>query len=332
MADALIVRKEGEGFGRPQGDNALPLDINYSKIADWLVDRKQLPSDWRKRLQVIAGKMAEASLSLPAELQADLKGPEGAAVLDYYRVRHIRDKLAESAEKTIFGYYTGPAGTWDKLVTAYEKGHVYLGEAGQTLLRNVDYEIPYADKQAAKLQQQLADLERKQADHLKSASASAAEYKQECKQLGISGSNIGRELIQLLDELPATFASTLTALHSDRIGDAMQHYQEFTAYAHPSSQHSADRQRMPDSAAEPLLPTLAEALQRKAGQEDKFKRLAKEAESKHVEVQQSLMTEAPKAAALRKRTADIKLDVERVLSGLFQGRTVNIIGEINNLI
>lgn len=45
------------------------------------------------------------------------------------------------------------------------------------LARNVDYEVPFYRKQAAKAQQQLADLERKHAEHLRSAVLAAKQYR-----------------------------------------------------------------------------------------------------------------------------------------------------------
>ncbi len=55
---------------------------------------------------------------------------------------------------------------------------LHVGEAALTLGRNTDYEIPFHKKQAARLQQQMGDLERRQAEALKSASAAAADYEQ----------------------------------------------------------------------------------------------------------------------------------------------------------
>lgn len=54
---------------------------------------------------------------------------------------------------------------------------IHLGEAAVTLARNVDYEVPFYRKQAAKAQQQLSDLERKHAEHLRSAVLAAKQYR-----------------------------------------------------------------------------------------------------------------------------------------------------------
>ena len=36
------------------------------------------------------------------------------------RGQQVRNLLARGAEKNLFGYYTGEAGVWDKVVRAYE--------------------------------------------------------------------------------------------------------------------------------------------------------------------------------------------------------------------
>lgn len=87
------------------------------------VSRQKLPADWHKRLQAIQAKVTEAVKDLPAGLLAQLPGGADAAV-DYFRAVQIRDKLAETGERTLFGGLSGQAGTWDKIVKAYENGGV----------------------------------------------------------------------------------------------------------------------------------------------------------------------------------------------------------------
>jgi hypothetical protein len=72
-------------------------------------------------VQAIQAKAAEASTELPPGLLSALPGGADAAI-DYLRAVDIRDKLAETAERGMFGGLSGQAGTWDKIVKAYEKG------------------------------------------------------------------------------------------------------------------------------------------------------------------------------------------------------------------
>jgi hypothetical protein len=83
--------------------------------------RQKLPHDWHKRLQAIQAKVSEAVKELPAGVLAQVAG--GAEVpVDYFRAVQIRDKLAATGERSLFGGLTGQAGIWDKIVKAYENG------------------------------------------------------------------------------------------------------------------------------------------------------------------------------------------------------------------
>ena len=80
------------------------------------ISRQKLSKDWHKKLQAIKAKAAEAAEDLPPELALPEKN-----LLEYAAVKFIRDKLAETADKTFFGNLTGSAGLWDKILRAYEK-------------------------------------------------------------------------------------------------------------------------------------------------------------------------------------------------------------------
>lgn len=198
--------------------------------------RKKLPPDWHKRVAIIQSSVTAAVKELPAGLLTQLPGGADAP-MDYFRCRMVRDKLAETADRSLFGGLTGTAGVWDKIVKAYEKdcewrhpaachtacwpppvrahpehrstppalpfahaaapelqvvllterqhfllppavADVYVGEAAQAMIQNVDFEIPYLRKQAAKFSQQIADGEKRDIEYNKSAATCAANYKQ----------------------------------------------------------------------------------------------------------------------------------------------------------
>lgn len=45
--------------------------------------------------------------------------------MSYFVAKDIRDRLAESADKNLFGNLKGSAGSWDRIVRAYEKQSTY---------------------------------------------------------------------------------------------------------------------------------------------------------------------------------------------------------------
>lgn len=125
------------------------------------------------RLQSLLNQICRARADV---LQSQPAGDD--LPLDYFRAVEIRDKLAESTEKGLFGGLSGAAAVWDQIVKSYEKDSIYLGEAAQTLIQNTNYEISFLRKQAAKYDQQISDQLRRHAEYLRSASAAAEAYQQ----------------------------------------------------------------------------------------------------------------------------------------------------------
>ncbi|EFJ50509.1 hypothetical protein VOLCADRAFT_80276 [Volvox carteri f. nagariensis] len=258
MSEPAIARLVGEGVERPEA--SLPLDINYAKLAEWLVTRQKIPKDWHKRLQVIHAKAAEALKEVPPEVLTSLADGSDAP-LDYLRAVEIRDKLSSTAERTMFGGLSGPAATWDKIVKAYEKQYVFLGECASILVQNVDFEIPYLRKQAAKQNQQIVDCDRKHSECLRNAALCAAKYKEECKKLGVQGVSVRQELRGLASELPGMLRGVVESLHDPRLQSAAEYYAAFTRFAHaPRGQRGGGASAAADLGLEPsaMLPTLLE--------------------------------------------------------------------------
>ncbi|KAL4859070.1 CDK5RAP3-like protein [Chlorella vulgaris] len=255
MASYLTAKLVGEGFAAPDGDKTLPIDVPYAKLSEWLVDRKQVPSDWNRKLQAIQAKAAEAVRQLPPGFLSQFEGGDEAAV-DYFLARQVLAKLEETAEKSLLGSLKGAAGDWHKIVRAYEYNLIYVAEAAQTLSRNADYEAPFFKKQAAKYQQQLSDLERRKADAHKSAAAAAAEYEQECIAHGISGGDIRGGLLSLTADLPALVVDAVEALQAEGVSQGLQYYSA-VATSQQGQQQAADA-AVPAGTAPQLLPVLCE--------------------------------------------------------------------------
>ncbi|KDP24600.1 hypothetical protein JCGZ_25516 [Jatropha curcas] len=224
----------------PDDIRNLPIDITFSRLGEWLVDRKRVPADWRKRIAAVRARISKEFSSLPKDIDPYFQtlDPEG---IGYLEAKKIYDVLVKKTpeSRNIFGRLSGAAGAWEAIVHSFEKDYIYLGEAAQIIIQNVNYEIPYQKKQVQKIQQQLAELERKEADIKRSASLSAAKYIEACQELGLQGNNVRSELLETAKSLPGTFSRILEVINSDSLLRAIEYYSTFVKDVHTEKDKSS---------------------------------------------------------------------------------------------
>ncbi|XP_060714568.1 CDK5 regulatory subunit-associated protein 3 [Tachysurus vachellii] len=181
----------------------LPIDIQTSKLLDWLVDRRHCPLKWQNAVMAIREKINAALQDMPEneEIKQLLRG----SYIHYFHCLRIVEILkgTEASSKNIFGRYSSQRmKDWQEIVSSYEKDNVYLAELASLLSRSVSYEGPALRKQVAKAQQLQQELSRKELE-CQSGSADLRErYYAACKQYGIRGENVARELQGLVKDLP----------------------------------------------------------------------------------------------------------------------------------
>lgn len=181
----------------------IPIDIHAGKLQDWLVSRRIVNKNWHQNVREVRSKISSALTDMPAHdgLVQLLKG----AHINYFHCQQIIDilKTTEADSKNVFGRYGSQRmKDWQEILKLYEKDSLYLAEAAQILVRNINFEVPGIRKQIKNFEQLAEEAEKKIVDLQRSETVVMGEYQALCKQLGIAGDNIRQELVKKVGELP----------------------------------------------------------------------------------------------------------------------------------
>lgn len=191
---------------------------------DWLVDRRHCNLKWQSLVLTIREKINAAIQDMPEseEIAQLLSG----SYIHYFHCLRIVDLLkgTEASTKNIFGRYSSQRmKDWQEIVALYEKDNTYLVELSSLLVRNVSYEIPSLKKQISKCQQLQQEYSRKEEEGQAGAAEMREQFCHSCKQYGITGDNVRRELLALVKDLPSQLAEIGAAAQS--LGEAIALYQ-----------------------------------------------------------------------------------------------------------
>ncbi|CAN7983976.1 unnamed protein product, partial [Ixodes hexagonus] len=234
----VSILTRNSSFQSVQGENLLPIDIQTNKLLDWLISRRHCNKDWQAKALVVREKINAAIQDMPEveEITNLLSG----TYIHYFHCQRIVEILrdTEASTKNLFGRYSSQRmKDWLEILRLYEKDNVYLAEAAQMLIRTVNYEVPALKRQILKCQQVQEETIKKEADYGKHAQDLKDRYKLECKQLGIKGECVKKELLLLLEELPGLFGNMVQALQ--KAEPAVQLYRLFLGFTLPDSESKA---------------------------------------------------------------------------------------------
>ncbi|XP_042331797.1 CDK5 regulatory subunit-associated protein 3 [Sceloporus undulatus] len=182
----------------------LPIDIQTSKLLDWLVDRRHCSLKWQGQVRTVREKIAVAIQDMPEN--EEIKQLLAGSYIHYFHCLRIVEILrgTEASTKNIFGRYSSQRmKDWQEIVSVYEKDNTYLVELASLLVRNVNYEIPSLKKQISKCQQLQQEYSRKEEECQLAATEMRERFYTSCKQYGITGDNVHRELLALVKDLPS---------------------------------------------------------------------------------------------------------------------------------
>lgn len=216
----------------------LPIDIQYNKLLDWLVNRRHCIQEWQPQVAKIREKINVAVEDMPAieEITSLIEGSH----INYFhclKIVEIMKDDTDSGKKNIFGQYSSKKmKDWMEIIKLYEKDGIYLAETAQMLTRNVNYEVTALKKQIAKCQQTQKDCDRKEAEYAAKAVELRKKYDTTCKQMGIEGKKIKSELVALLSDLPDVFSKI--AKSTDSLQDAVTFYGNFVNFIMNSNELS----------------------------------------------------------------------------------------------
>lgn len=182
----------------------LPIDIYYNKLLDWLVDRRHCQAKWNEHASQIREKINVAIQDMPPnqEITDLLSG----TYINYFHCQKIIEllKVCGEGSTNFFGQYSSKRmKDWQEIIQKYKEDSVFLAEAAQMIMRNVNYEIPALKRQIAKCQQVQRECTRKEKDCNTNSAIFKTKYLKVCKQYGILGDNIHKELMELAQELPS---------------------------------------------------------------------------------------------------------------------------------
>ncbi|EGD82638.1 hypothetical protein PTSG_03295 [Salpingoeca rosetta] len=211
----------------------LPIDIQFSKLRDWLIDRQWVKKDYFKAAGAIRRQINSNWNALPEEVRQGFEAPEQ---LTYYDCQTVIDRLKETEHgaKNMLGQYTSPImKTWASILADFEQDYVFLGDSAAILAHDVNFEIPAARKAKDRAFKRLQDLNTKETEFKNASETNRKRFVAACKDLGFEAVDaIGLEgkIQGVQHKLEPVFDAIVAEIKADAFQSATDFYNKFMAF------------------------------------------------------------------------------------------------------
>ncbi|GAM20984.1 hypothetical protein SAMD00019534_041590 [Acytostelium subglobosum LB1] len=211
-----------------QQQEDLIIDLQGSKILEWLLDRKKLPQHWKRNSPAVR-KLIDDAIKVAPPIKQQHQSLT-ADDLNYLICQDIlQDYLSapNGSSKTLFGSYSNPATQkWSDIIKAYQKDSLHIGDLCQQFTQAINYDVPNLKKTIEKSLKSLDDYNKREQELNKSKTASQNMLKKACQDLGIQGDSIRDEIIVLPKSLETMFGEVIKQLNNGDMIKIISFYQE----------------------------------------------------------------------------------------------------------
>jgi CDK5 regulatory subunit-associated protein 3 len=219
------------------------LDLDYTKLLDWLQDRRRITRSWHSSLKAARVLLRSAAGTIPPSCALAATPPSSyyplVAVLDVIADKSCPPPFPGARDVDYLNRYSHPATrAWAAARSSYESDSAYLAEAAQTLVRNADVEAPALRAEMTIQRESIAEIARKEGPTIRAAAEAKARFVSACEHFGMSDAvqGAGIDFEQALRGAVARRAPVLLRLAIDvakqpALADALEYYCNFVSYA-----------------------------------------------------------------------------------------------------